>query len=601
MTAAKKTVVILGAGINGAALARELLLSGVSVVVVDAADIAAGATAWSTRLIHGGLRYLEYGELGLVRESLAERDRLVRLAPHLVQPLLFYLPVEQRLGGLLAAAARLAGWESLARRWRGNRGRGSWTVAIGLTLYDLLSVGSRWPWHKIVKAGAIGLPQVDGRRFPLAGIYSDAQLLFPERFTVELLVDARQIARAAGTQFSVFTHHRARLLPSGTLELTPHGSSNASGPVIEVLPDAIVNATGAWVDRTLDILFDCDSRFLTGTHLTAGTKGSHLIVQACGLREALGDYGIYAEATDGRPIFVLPFGPELVLVGTTDIPFSGDPAAARTDEAEIEYLLTLVRRIFPHVSLSRQDVLQHYCGVRPLPRGGVRPLPRADDTVSPTTAASGPRAAASPAAVTRRHMLVRHASAPLPAWSIVGGKLTTCRSLAESAAAEVLAELGLPVQGTSRERPLPGAVAGASRSDLVQRATDAARQAGHQEAAAAAMALSAVALFGSRSPAAFVAGDARALEMLEGVGLPVSAVGFCVREEWATSLEDVIERRLMLSFNERLSVATIVGVAEELVREKLLPLEQLDSAVAAYVKALRAKYGKRVPQKGGRQ
>ena len=586
MKASEKTVVILGAGINGAALARELLLSGVSVVVVDATDIAAGATAWSTRLIHGGLRYLEYGELGLVRESLAERDRLVRLAPHLVQPLSFYLPVEQRLGGLLAAVARLAGWESLARWLRGSRGRGSWTVAMGLTLYDLLSVGSHWPWHRIVKAGAVGLPAVDDRKFPLAGIYADAQLLFPERFTVELLVDARQIARAAGTQFSVFTHHRARLLPSGTLELTPHRSNNASGPVIEVLPDAIVNATGAWVDRTLGILFDCDSHFFTGTPLTAGTKGSHLIVQACGLREALGDYGIYAEATDGRPIFVLPFGPRLVLVGTTDIPFSGDPAAARADESEIEYLLALVGRIFPRLAISRQDVLQHYCGVRP--------LPRADDRVGATTAASGPRVAGSPAAVTRRHMLVRHASAPLLAWSIVGGKLTTCRSLAESAAAEVLASLGLPVQGTSRERPLPGAVDEASRGDLGGRATDAARQAGHHEAAAAAMALSAVDLFGSRAPELFVAGDARALDMLEGVGLPVSAVGFCLREEWATTLEDVIERRLMLSFDERLSVAAIVGVAEELVREKLLLPEQRDAAVAACVEALGVKYGKSI-------
>ena len=109
-------VVVFGAGINGAALARELMLSDVPVVVIDADDIASGATAWSTRLIHGGLRYLEYGEVGLVRESLVERDRLVRLAPHLVRPMRFFIPAQSRWGGWWAAAARLAGAETLARR-----------------------------------------------------------------------------------------------------------------------------------------------------------------------------------------------------------------------------------------------------------------------------------------------------------------------------------------------------------------------------------------------------------------------------------------------------------------------------------------------------
>ena len=110
------TVVVLGGGINGAALARQLVLAGTSVVIADTGDLAGGTTAWSTRLIHGGLRYLEYGEFDLVRESLAERNRLVRLAPHLVRPLPFAIPLARRGGGLLAAAARLVGWESLARR-----------------------------------------------------------------------------------------------------------------------------------------------------------------------------------------------------------------------------------------------------------------------------------------------------------------------------------------------------------------------------------------------------------------------------------------------------------------------------------------------------
>ena len=349
------TVVVLGAGINGAALARELALSGVHVAVVEADDVACGATAWSTRLVHGGLRYLEYGEVGLVRESLAERDRLVRLAPHLVRPLEFYLPLRTRWGGLGAAAARLCGCESLARAWRPAAGRGSVAVGVGLALYDALAVGSRWPRHRLVRAGEPGLPQVDPVAFPRAAVYADAQMLHPERFTVELCVDARRIAAERGTTFALATHATAAWGADGALHVAgPDGA-------VEIRPSAIVNATGAWVDRTLAGLLPG-----RGGRLIGGTKGSHLVLGAAGLRRALGDRGVYAEAEDGRPVFVLPFGPRLVLVGTTDLPFTGDPASARADDAEIEYLLAAVSRLFPRAAPGRDCVVQHYSGVRPL-------------------------------------------------------------------------------------------------------------------------------------------------------------------------------------------------------------------------------------------
>ena len=221
-------VVILGAGINGAALARELVLNGCSVVVVDDDDIAAGTTRWSTRLVHGGLRYLEYGELGLVRESLAERNRLLQLAPHLVRPLGFVVPVSGWFGGLRAAAARILGCESLARRWTGKRGRGGITVACGLWLYDLLSTGALWPRRCLVPTTAAGMPAVDADRFPLAGVYDDAQMRFPERFTVELLVDARTIAAgrslpgAQQAKKKVVCH--ATVLPAGGLPMVTRRS-----------------------------------------------------------------------------------------------------------------------------------------------------------------------------------------------------------------------------------------------------------------------------------------------------------------------------------------------------------------------------------------
>lgn len=560
------TVVVLGAGINGAALARELLLSGVNVVLVDAGDIACGTTAWSTRLVHGGLRYLEYGEVGLVRESLAERDRLTRLAPHLVRPLEFYLPLRTRWGGLAAAAARLLGWEALAKRWRSPAGRGSVAVGMGLTLYDALAVGSRWPRHRTVRPGMAGMPAVDACAFPRAAVYADAQMRFPERFTVELCVDARRIAAARGTSFTLLNHTSWTGGAGGGVRC--RASVRPGDAAHDLEPAAVINATGAWVDSTRAELLPGDARPLIG-----GTKGSHLVLDASPLRQALGDRGVYAEADDGRPVFVLPFGPRLVLVGTTDIPFRGDPATARADDDEIAYLLAAVARLFPAVAPDTSAVLQHYCGVRPLPAGG----------------------GTTPASVTRRHMLVRHAEAAIPTWSIVGGKLTTCRSLAEQAAGEVLATLGLPVLGASRDRALPGSLADDARAACVAEAAAAMRGAGVEAEQAERVAEHTVELFGSRAgeacgfPGSLPAGVP---PLVADADLPTAVVGFCVREEWATSLDDLVERRLMLSFAQTLSRATLAALATELSRLGLLSVDRVDAEVQRCAAQLHDRFGK---------
>jgi glycerol-3-phosphate dehydrogenase len=571
-------IVVIGAGINGAAVAREIVLSGVPVVVVDADDVACGATAWSTRLVHGGLRYLEYGEVALVRESLAERDRLVTLAPHLVRPLPFYLPLQRRLGGLVSAAARILGCEGLARQCAGRHGRGGIAVAIGLSLYDMLAVGGRWPRHHLVRGGGPGLPRVDVARFPLGATYADAQMLAPERFTVELLVDARRAARQQGTTFEVHTHSRATLLPDGRLRIVPGDDGAAiAGPAEEIRPLALINATGAWVDRTLaGLAATAAGGFLPGGPLIGGTKGSHLVVRSALLREALAEHGVYAEAEDGRPVFVLPFADDLVLVGTTDIPHGGDPDTARTDAGEIAYLLAATARLFPQVALSAAEVQQHYCGVRPLP----------------ARSASGV-----PAGVTRRHMLVPHPQAPLPTWSIVGGKLTTCRSLAETAAATVLGRLGLPIRGSSRTRPLPGAWQGRTREDVVRETAAAAGRCGVAAERTAAVAERVVALFGSRGPEIFATpgGSRAAGRLLPGSDLPAAAVDFCVREEWARTLEDLVERRLLLAFAPGLHRTMLEAVAAELADLGLLSADRVAAAAGAEAQRLGERFGKRVP------
>ena len=205
--------------------------------------------------------------------------------------------------------------------------------------------------------------------------------------------------------------------------------SGADGEPVAVLrPSAVVNATGSWADDALDSLSVPSTRRLIG-----GTKGSHFVTFHAGLRHALGGAGIYAEAADGRPIFILPWQ-RGALVGTTDVPFDGDASQARATEQELEYLLGAVNSVFPACRLERTDVSLHYAGVRPLP------------FVDKST----------PAAITRRHWVQNHSGSP-PVFSIIGGKLTTCRSLAEQAVATVFAQTNRQPTANSRARPILGA------------------------------------------------------------------------------------------------------------------------------------------------
>ncbi len=419
------TVLILGAGINGAALARELVLGGVSVVLVDTGDLAGGSTSYSSRLIHGGLRYLEYGEFDLVRESLAERTRLLRHAPHLVRPLKLFIPVSNRLGGLRKSVGRFFGWNTRGAI-RPGPPRGLWLVRAGLALYDRYAHDPMLPRHSTTSVDEERDVRVARDRYRWLCSYYDAQVMFPERFVVDLLDDARHAARETGATFRLYTYHDATLNERTATVRAPGNDA----PVATFEPAAVVNATGAWVDRTLRKL-NVNWRILMG-----GTKGSHLVTANPRLRAALGGHGLYAEAEDGRPVFILPFG-DSSLIGTTDVPFEGDPAEALTSPQELEYLIQTVNTIVPDVDLTPDDVDWHYCGVRPLPRTG----------------------RSMPAAITRRHWLEEHTDSSMPLYSVIGGKLTTCRSLAEQAAGTIRARLGLPPMVVSRDRPLPGGTA----------------------------------------------------------------------------------------------------------------------------------------------
>ncbi|MBW3599197.1 MAG: glycerol-3-phosphate dehydrogenase/oxidase [Planctomycetes bacterium] len=562
-------ILVLGAGINGAAIARELAINGLAVTVVDAADVASGATAYSSRLIHGGLRYLEYGEFGLVRESLAERTRLLTLAPQFVQPLRLFIPVATRFGGTRGALRRFFGW--VGKRKLMPEPRGLQLVNAGLWLYDKLARSSTLPRRGVHRPGDANTPPVDHAKYRWLCSYWDAQILQPERFTLALLEDARRAAEEHGALFRVFTHHRADLAGrTATIAPVPRdaavSSSEAqtSGEVADrFAPAAVINATGAWVDHTLTRLHVASPR------LMGGTKGSHIVTHQPAIREALGESGVYAEADDGRPVFLLPFG-DAALIGTTDLPYDRPPETAVATEAEIAYLLDAANDVFPQAALAREDVTMHYSGVRPLPFAE----------------------AETPGAVTRRHFLKEHEGGAVPLMSVIGGKLTTCRSLAEETAAAVLKRLDREPIADSRERPLPGGEGYPSdRASLAaeqRRLSDRLRYSLPQIQAVWR-------LCGTSTEAALAETshhreDDR--ENLPDTQIPLRYVRHAIANHWPRRLSDVVERRLLLHFERTLSDSCLRRIAELMAESGVLPAGQIDAEVETCRRRLREHYGR---------
>ncbi len=588
MKASSRPILVLGGGINGAAIARELVLNGMAVCVVDSSDVAGGATSASSRLIHGGLRYLEYGQYGLVRESLAERTRLLRLAPHLVRPLRLYIPVERRTGGLLKAAARATG---ISRCGGASRSRGLWVVRLGMWLYDRYAADSTLPRRSVHRVGDADVPRVDPDTFRWLCAYHDAQIHYPERLVIALLDDARRLAQEQGLWFRVLTYRNA-MLQGRTAVIHAEPDANSSRPARRGEPEltfeplAVVNATGAWVDRTLKRL-QIDSPRLLGP-----TKGSHFISFHQPLREARGSGGVYAEAPDGRPVFLLPFGGG-TLVGTTDLPFEADPGTAVASDEELDYLVSAARRVFPHVGLARRHIDMHYSGVRPL------------------AAATN----ASPAAASRDHRIKRHSCA-VPLFSVVGGKLTTARLVAEQTAAAVLESLHAKPERDSRDRVLPG-----GNSYPAEEAQRAAQQEQLSERSGVPLAqVQAVwRLCGTEAESLLASGkahddgDERDVSDQRDRGgavssdhsgrppfpFPVPFVRHVLRREWVQHLSDLVERRLMLLYDQSLSERTLRDLARLMVEEQLIDAARVEDEVSACRERLRTRHGKQVqPSRG---
>lgn len=556
-----RPILILGGGIHGAAVARELALNGVPVIVVDTNDLATGATSKSSRLIHGGLRYLEYGDVRLVRESLTERELLLTLAPQFVRPLRLFVPTRQRWSGLLRSAL---GFFKLARTRFGRRlmgrserraPRGYWPVRMGLWMYDLFSWGDGLQKSRGMSVAQSDSPhpQVDANRYRWLCAYSDAQMLYPERCVVALLTDAERAAQQRGNYFRVVTHAKIRWSDSTVL------ISTGDAPPIAIEPELVVNCSGAWGDLTLNGI-DAGT-----TPLFAGTKGSHFVTRNTALKLALGDQGVYAETGDRRLAFILPFG-DAVLVGTTDEQWSGSPDEAVASDEELTYLRTVVEGTFG-LKLTAADIESHY--------SGVRPLPRTTDT--------------SNAAISRDHAVTEHRLHGVSILTLVGGKLTTFRSVAEQIADYVLKALHHGRTANTKQRVLPG---GEEFPREPTQWPDLWRTWAQETGSTNEEAAFLWPLYGTRTREILTQSAVAPTRLIADSPLRKSTVRWVIEHEWVDALDDLVERRLMLIFAPQLSQALLCDLAECLVESGRLSREHLSSAVSATAQRLKHHYGR---------
>ena len=403
-------VVILGAGVNGAGLFRDLCAQGVNCLIVDKSDYGSGTSAAPSRLIHGGLKYLETGEFGLVAQSALERNLLLKNAPHCVEPLPTFVPIFSWTRGIWAALRTLTGSTTAPRS------RGAVLVKIGLALYDFFGSRNRvMPRHRFLLKGRAlkEMPHVTPE-IVAGGIYYDAKISRPERLVYELVSDglrANEKSLAANATTLVST-------TDGLLTF-----QRSDGYAFSVKPKLVVNAAGPWIDHV-------NAALGAPSHLIGGTKGSHILLDDPELVRSLNGHMIYFEADDGRICLVYGYLGQ-ALVGSTDIPCD-DPDNVRCEEPEIEYFLDSVRSLLPGLRFERDQVTYSYSGIRPLP---------ASD-------------ASAPGLISRDHsapIVEAQTGRPFPVISLVGGKWTTFRGFAEEVADTVLKRLQRP-RKTSTER-----------------------------------------------------------------------------------------------------------------------------------------------------
>lgn len=488
---------IIGGGINGCGIARDAAGRGLRVVLAEQGDLAQGTSSASTKLFHGGLRYLEYFEFRLVREALAERETLLRAMPHIAWPLRFVLPLSPEMR--FESATPTSRLLSAVMPWMKGR-RPDWLIRLGLFLYD--TIGGR----KILPATR----RLDLRRDSAGKALKDKYLTGFEYSDV-WVQDARLVvlnardAERRGARILVRSKVVAAQREAGLWRVVVEGAGGRQTH----LARALVNAAGPWVAQTLRDLVQVQSadrvRLVRGSHIVVPRVFDH-------------DRAYFFQGGDGRIIFAIPYEQEFTLIGTTDQEHAGDPSAPRCSDAERDYLLSFANNYF-RKELSAADVVWTYSGVRPL----------YDDGASSATAA------------TRDYVLkLNEDGAPL--LNIFGGKITTYRRLAESAIARLAPYFPGVKPAWTAGVSLPGG--DFAHDEVAMRIADLAVKYPFLTAAEAERLFRA---YGTEVAQVLGAAKARAeLGRDFGAGLTEAEVLWQMRHEWARRAEDVVWRRTKL-------------------------------------------------------
>jgi glycerol-3-phosphate dehydrogenase len=546
-------VLIVGGGINGLATFRYLALQGVDVALVERNDYGSGATAASSHMIHGGIRYLENGEFRLVRESVQERNALLRIAPHYVKPLRTTIPIFSTFSGILSAPLRFV----LHRAGKPEE-RGALLIKVGLVFYDSFSRatspgGERLPRHTFHgrRPALREVPRLNPE-LKYTATYFDASVHDPERLALDVLLDGRRatpLARSANYTEAVGAG------PDGVLL-----RDAVTGEEFAFRARVVVNASGPWTDLT-------NAALGRPSHLMGGTKGSHIVLESPELLAACAGREIFFENEDGRIVLIYPLKGR-VLVGTTDL--EADPAQPVVcTEDEVHYFFDLVKRVFPDIELDISHIVFRYSGIRPLPHhGDLSPgFVSRDYRIEEGTLPGAPRTAL---------------------LSLVGGKWTTFRALGDQLGSLVLKHLGRRETVTTVGRAIGGGA-------------DFPRTAGRLRAWAAAHAH----VVGERRAAELLARyGTRATEVLAHIaaagtdrplaGAPHYSVGeiqFLVRSELVVHLSDLVLRRTSLAFTGTLTRPLLEELADIAGAELHWDAEKRSAEIDAALDILRDRHG----------
>ncbi|MGX9179890.1 FAD-dependent oxidoreductase [Mesorhizobium sp. BHbdii] len=514
-------VLVIGGGINGISVFRELALQGVDVLLAEKGDYCSGASAALSRMVHGGLRYLENGEFKLVRESLLERDRLLKNAPHYVAPLPTTVPIFDLLSGIANGAFRFLG---LSRR---PGRRGALVIKTGLAMYDFFTAARRIvPTHKFrSRAETLKVWPAINPAVRNSATYYDAWVSHPERLGTEMLRDTMNQKPSARA-----LNYARVSLDDATLVL----NDRLSGETVAVKPRLVVNATGGWIDLTNSAIG------AVAPKLMGGTKGSHLIVDNRELHDALDGHMIYYENEDGRICILFPYLGN-VLVGSTDIRVD-DPDQARCVDDERQYILQSLSFVFPGIEITDADIVFQFTGVRP--------LPISQDSFT--------------GRIPRDHFceLVEGAGILPPTLCMIGGKWTTFRSFGELAADIVLERLrrqrvvgteNMPIGG-GRDFPTAPAKWCAERAATHGLSLDRMRSLFERYGTAA------------DAVAAYMAAGHD--ELLPGSDYSAREIRYLIANEYVEQLEDLLLRRTTIAITGALSADLLDAVLDILAVEK---------------------------------